>query len=216
LEKERLLCDLDTLQFAQGQVARLEACLKRESARDARIPLLVQLPGAGWLKAITILAAIGDITRFPTARQLVGYAGLGARVHASGQRHTTGRITKAGRRDLRSALIDMAHVAVRTSPYWGERYQHLCQTKPWQKAIVAIARKLLIAVWHVLTEQAPDRFATAEKTAKTLFGYAYQVGVANLPEGLSARQFVRRMLDQLGYCELECFRWGSKWVTLPP
>ncbi len=54
------------------------------------------------------------------------------------------------------------------------------------------------------------------KAAKTLFGYAYQVGVKNLPDGLTARQFVRRTLDQLGYTELRRFRWGSKWVTLPP
>ena len=46
---------------------------------------------------MTLLAAIGDITRFPTARQLVGYAGMGTRVHDSGQTHHSGRITKAGR-----------------------------------------------------------------------------------------------------------------------
>ncbi|MCP4288265.1 MAG: hypothetical protein GY792_28150 [Gammaproteobacteria bacterium] len=87
---------------------------------------------------------------------------------------------------------------------------------PWQKAIVAIARQLLVAVWHVLTKAEAARFSTADKAAKTLFGYAYQVGVKNLPDGLTARQFVRRTLDQLGYTELRRFRWGSKWVTLPP
>jgi hypothetical protein len=75
--------DLDTLVFAQKQVEQAEECLKKASAQDERIPLLIQLPGVAMLTAITILAAIGDITRFPNAKKLVGYAGLGTRVHRS-------------------------------------------------------------------------------------------------------------------------------------
>ncbi len=64
-----LLCsDLDTLEFAHKQIERLEACLKQASAQDERISQLVQLPGVGWLTAITILSAIGEITRFPAAK----------------------------------------------------------------------------------------------------------------------------------------------------
>jgi transposase len=51
----------------------------------------------GNITALTILAAIGDISRFPSSKQLVGYAGLGSRVHDSGMTRTTGRITKTGR-----------------------------------------------------------------------------------------------------------------------
>lgn len=76
--------DLETLAFARKQVEQAEECLKKESAQDERILLLVQLPGVAMLTAITILAAIGDITRFSTAKKLVGYAGLGTRVHDSG------------------------------------------------------------------------------------------------------------------------------------
>ncbi len=50
-----------------------------------------------------LLAAIGDISRFPSAKQLVGYTGLGARVHDSGQTHRGGGLTKEGRRDLQCA-----------------------------------------------------------------------------------------------------------------
>jgi transposase len=85
--------DLDTLEFAQKQIEKIEECLKQESAQDPRIPLLIQLPGVAMLIAITILAAIGEIERFPNAKQLVGYAGLGTRVHDSGTTHATGRIT---------------------------------------------------------------------------------------------------------------------------
>ena len=55
---------LDTLDFAQRQIEQVEEQIKQESARDDRIPLLVQLPGVAMLTAITILAAIGDISRF--------------------------------------------------------------------------------------------------------------------------------------------------------
>ena len=56
-----------------------------------------------------------------------------------------------------------------------------------KKALVAIGRKLLIAVWHILTEGAFDKHAVPEKVAATLFAYAYRVGVKNLPDGMSAR-----------------------------
>ena len=104
--------DLETLAFARKQVEQAEECLKKESAKDERILLLVQLPGVAMLTAITILAAIGDISRFSTAKKLVGYAGLGARVHESGMTHATGRISKAGRKDLRRAMVNAANHAI--------------------------------------------------------------------------------------------------------
>ena len=57
-----------------------------------QVPFLVQLPGLGVLSALRILAAIGEITRFPSAKHLVGYAGLGASVHQSGETDRGGRI----------------------------------------------------------------------------------------------------------------------------
>lgn len=105
-EKLLVRSDLDTLEFAQKQVEKIEECLKQKSIQDERIPLLIQLPGVAMLTATTILAAIGDITRFPTAKKLVGYAGLGTRVHDSGMTHSSGRITKAGRKDLRRAMVN--------------------------------------------------------------------------------------------------------------
>jgi transposase len=60
------------------------------------MPFLLQLPGIGLISAMTILAAIGQISRFASAKALVGYSGLGVRVHASGQVHRTGGKTCAG------------------------------------------------------------------------------------------------------------------------
>jgi transposase len=99
MEKFRIQADLDALEFANQQVQRLQDYLNQLAPKNDLVPLLVQIPGIGALTALTILAAVGDISRFPSAKQLVGYAGLGARVHASGLA-LTGRITKTGRRDL--------------------------------------------------------------------------------------------------------------------
>jgi len=66
-----------------------------------------------------VRASVGDIGRFPAAKRLVGCAGLGARVLDSGQSYYTGRITQAGRRDLRAVMIEAAH------PHWQAKFERL-------------------------------------------------------------------------------------------
>ena len=86
------------MSFARQQISSLEDCLNQIAASDTRLPLLLQLPGFSILNASSILAAIGDIARFPDAKHLVGYAGLGSRIHDSGLSTRSGKITKTGRR----------------------------------------------------------------------------------------------------------------------
>jgi transposase len=216
-EKLLVLSDLDTLIFAQQQVEELEGSLKQQSARDERIPLLVQLPGVGALTAMTILAAIGDISRFPNAKKLVGYAGLGTRIHDSGMTHSSGRITKAGRKDLRRAMVNAANHAVEGHPHWQALFARLEPRLGRQKAIVAIARKLLVAVWHVLTEKVADRFSDPATLANHFMNYAYDVRVRNLPNQQHAPAFARTQLDHLGIGkDLQKIRFRSRAVQLPP
>jgi transposase len=188
------------------------------AAQDERFVRLLQLPGVGLITATTLLAAIGDISRFAQAKNLVGYAGFGARVHDSGQTHRTGRITKAGRRDIRAAMIEVAHIAARTHPYWQARLACLEPRLGKNKAIVAIARKLLVAVWHILSKDCPDRFADPERVARKLFKLANRLGHARHPQGQTAVQYVRHHLDRLGLgAELTSFPWGkTRRIRLPP
>jgi transposase len=209
--------DLDTLEFAQKQVEQIMACLKEQSAQDEQIPFLIQLPGVALLSAITIVAAIGDITRFPSAKKLVGYAGLGTRVHDSGMTHSNGRITKTGRKDLRRVMVNAANHAVEHHPHWKEVFERMEPHLGRSKAIVAIARKLLVAVWHVLTKRVSDRFADPGMVASAFFQHAYKVGVKNLPEGQSALAFTRVQLDRLGIgMDLQEVPWGRSHHKLPP
>ena len=198
-ESLRVLHDLDSLIHVQQQLADITSELHRLSTQDPwadQTPFLVQLPGFGLLTAMTVLSAIGDITRFPSAKKLVGYAGLGAGVHSSGETHRGKGITKRGRRELRRVLIEAAWVAVQKSPYWKHLFQRLSRHKHPNVAIVAIARKLLVAVWYVLSERVADRHAQDEMVAFKLMLWSWGLSKHDR-HGMSSRQFVRYGLLQL-------------------
>jgi transposase len=145
---------------------------------------------------VTIFCAIGDISCFPTGKKMVGYNGLGSKVHVSGQTRRTGGITKQGRFELRQAMIEAAWVAVRTHPHWEAPFARLEQRIGKNKAIAAIARKLLVVIWHVLSAQVPDRWADPEIVARCLFKSGTDHCVATSRD-LSRTEFVWQELDRL-------------------
>jgi transposase len=217
LEKLNLQSDLETLQFAEKQVDRMTQIMEEMTAEQEPIGRLLHLAGFGVVTAVTVWAAIGDIQRFAEPRYLVGYAGLGTQVHDSGMKMRSGKITKAGRRDLRTVLIEAAQTVASSHPHWQAELARLEPRLGRNKAIVAIARKLLIAVWYVLAKRQTDRFVEPEKVSQKLLRFAYDVGKSNRA-GLSAAQFVRQRLDalQIGQ-ELTNIAWGSKRpIPLPP
>lgn len=217
LEKARMHSDWATLEFAQSQTTTLEETFKAVAGGDERVALLVQLPGISLISAVTLLAAIGDISRFPDAKHLVGYAGLGARVHDSGQKRRTGRLTKDGRRDIRGTMVEAAHTAVQVHTHWQTELEWLAPRLGKNKAVVAIARKLLVAVWHVLTAECADRFANPVQVARFLLQFAYRLGADHRPADQSPAAFVRTHLDRLGLgADLDCTYHGKRRVPLPP
>ena len=114
-------------------------------------------------------------------------------------------------------MVDAAAHAVQMKGHWREVYERLKPRLGRPKALVAVARKLLIAVWHVLTGATAGRFASDEQVACSFFALAYKLQVRNLPDGMSALQFTRYHLDRLGIGqELTHIRWGSKTYKLPP
>ena len=218
LEQLNLQSDLETLQFAEKQVKRMTEIMEGMAAEQEPIGRLLHLAGFGVVTAVTVWAAIGDIRRFAEPRYLVGYAGLGTRVHDSGMTTRTGKITKAGRRDLRTVLIEAAQVVANSHPHWKTEFARLKPRLGHNKAIVAIARKLLVAAWYILAQNRTDCFAQPEAIAQKLLGFAYTVGKENRPVGQTAAQFVRIRLDALHLgCELTHIPWGSKRpIPLPP
>jgi transposase len=219
-ERLRIEQDLATLDHLAPQVATIDRERHRLSTSAPwaeQVPYLLQLPGIGVVTAMTVLAAIGEITRFPHAKQLVGYAGLGASVHASGDTYRTGRITKEGRRELRWVLVEAAHTAARSHPYWKQELQRLERRIGTGKAIVAIARKLLVAMWHVLTKQIADRRADADQVAFKLMTWAWKL-TPGQRLGMTSRQFIRyhllrlRLGDELSHIR----RGGTPRPLAPP
>jgi len=159
---------------------------------------LMQLPGVGVIVAMTVLSAIGDISRFEDARHLVGYAGIGAGVHDSGKTHKEKRITKKGRKELRWIMVEAAWRAVRMSPFWKEQYEkHLRHMRKPNQAIVVIARKLLVAIWHVLTKEETDVHASEEDLAYKMLLLSWSLN-DNVRMGLTYKQFAKYALMKLG------------------
>jgi transposase len=217
LEKMNLQSDLETLQFAEQQATRIQKEMTSIVAESEEISRLLHISGFGVITAVTVFAAIGDIMRFSEPKKLIGYAGLGARVHDSGMTTRTGKITKAGRRDLRVALVEAAHVVANSHPHWKAELARLQPRLGYNRAIVAIARKLLITVWYVLQGEA-DKYAEPKAVAQKMLKFAYSIGKANRPKGQTAAQFARERLDALGVGqELTSIPWGSKKpIPLPP
>jgi transposase len=196
LEKVRIESDLATLAFAQEQIKHLEERMTVWAANEAQVTRLMQVTGIGLISAVTLLAAIGDIQRFPCANQLVGYAGLGARVHDSGLTTRTGGITKAGRKDIRHVMVEAAQTAIVHDLRWKAELQRLEPRTGRNKAVVAIARKMLVLVWHLLSQQITDRQANPERLARKYREFAYALDKAE--RGKPAQEFVRERLDLLG------------------
>jgi transposase len=217
-ERLRVRQDLGLLNYLAPLLGEIEAQLAQLSTSPHwkdQVPFLIQLPGIGLLSAMTILSAIGDIARFPTPKKLVGYSGLGGRVHISGGTRRTGGITKQGRRELRTVMIECSWSAVRTHPYWKARFARLEKRIGKQKAIVAIARKLLVVVWHVLTARAVDRQADVAAVARSLMTWGACQSLAT-GLGLSRPQFVRQQLDHLGTgYALKAFKYCGRTYRLP-
>jgi transposase len=148
------------------QIIGCEQELRRLGADHPYIPLLLTCPGIGWVLAYTIASEIGDITRFATARKLVGYTGLCPRVDQSGERDRRGPLRKNGPNYLRWALVEAAHTAARHPAYAPVRERMRArhgQKRGGKIAAIEIGRRLSEAIWHMLTTNQP--FAPAGAAA---------------------------------------------------
>jgi transposase len=113
---------------------------------------LAEIPGLGQVGAQAILAEVGlDMTRFPTPEHLVSWAKLCPRTIQSGAKTTSGKAGK-GNPYLKGVLGTVAATAARTETFLGERYRRLVKHRGKLKALVAVARSVLVVVWHLLAD----------------------------------------------------------------
>jgi transposase len=157
---------LETIEYLDERVAELDKQLRPLAAEDERARLLATIPGVGPLLALTIAAAVGDIARFASASRLVGYSGLVPRIHQSGESSRTGRLSKAGSPLLRWAAVEAAQHAWRPQNPWHRLYVDVRRRHGHGNAAkAAVARKILIASWHVLARKQPFKPAASQAAA---------------------------------------------------
>jgi hypothetical protein len=114
-------------------------------------------------------------------------------------------------------MVNAAHKSIKAHPKWKAEFERLEPRIGKSKAIVAVARKMLVVVWYVLTDGAVDIHADPEQVARAYFTHAYKLGIENLPDGLSAREYVRYQLDELGIGQdMTYFMRSKKRINLPP
>jgi transposase len=155
---------LRLLAQVEQEIAALNADLARLAHQTPQVKLLMTLPGVDFAVAHTILAALGDISRFPSADQAAAYLGLVPSTRQSGQHCYHGPITKQGRGHARWMLVQAAqHVANHPGPL-GHFFARIARRKNRNVAVVATARKLITIVWHMLRNHEPYRYSVPSTT----------------------------------------------------
>jgi transposase len=132
------------------QIEQQDRAVQQFTRSEERAKWLMTIPGIGAYSAMMLLAEIGTIKRFANKRALSNYAGLVPWVRESADKRRSGGITRVGSPWLRWIMVEAAQTAVRTSPAVAGYFQRLSRRKHRNVAIVAVARKLLVAVWALL------------------------------------------------------------------
>jgi transposase len=169
-------CPTDELWRGQFDMELIELDRQREALRavdrkldtladeDERIELLKTVPGVARKTAEVVATHLDRPERFKSSRHVSSYAGLVPRRWQSGQMDHSGRVTKRGSRLLRSALVECAWVMLRYNEWARTLFVRICQGQRnrRKKAIVAIARKLLVRCWAMLRDNQPWQLAASD------------------------------------------------------
>jgi transposase len=173
---------LRQIDFLDAEVALLEKEIAQHALGSEDIKRLMTVPGVSLMTAATFIAAAGEIDRFPSPRKLVSYLGLDPKVRQSGSepaRH--GRISKQGAGQTRQMLTEAAFVAVGTAGPMRAFYGRVRARRGSQIAIVAVARKLAVLFWHMLTNQQDYAFARPSLTRHKLRELELRAGAQRHP-----------------------------------
>lgn len=159
---ERLTVDgcLRQLDFLGAELAQIDEIIAQQALGDEDTRRLMTIPGIDVVCAATLVAVIGDIRRFPSSRHLVGYLGLHPTIRQSGNgpaRH--GRVSKEGSAAARHVLVESAWSAAKSPGPLRAFAQRTAARRGRHVATVAVARKLAVLAWHLLTRGEDYAFA---------------------------------------------------------
>ena len=168
-EAETVRSCLGHLQFLGQELEHLDKSIASAALDQRSIRLLVTVPGVNLTTAAAFMAAVGDITRFDNPNRLVSYLGLDPRVHQSGlspARH--GSISKQGCAGARWALVESAWVVARAPGPLHAFAERIRARRGVNVATVAVARKLVVLFWHMLTNNEEYAFGRPSLSAEKL------------------------------------------------
>jgi transposase len=168
-EQETVAGCLRQIEFLDAEIALVERALAGQVLASAEMRRLLTLPGVNFVTAAAVMGAIGKIDRFSTSRQLVSYLGLDPRVRQSGSepaRH--GRISKQGPGETRHVLVEAAWHAARTSGPLRAFHERIAARRGANVATVAVARKLAVIAWHMLSRGEDYAFARPSLTREKI------------------------------------------------
>jgi transposase len=181
-ERETVDGCLRQIDYLDSEIALIERGIAEHALGSEAIKRLMTVPGVSLMTATTFIAAVGDIGRFADPRKLVSYLGLDPKVRQSGAgaaRH--GRISKQGASQARQMLTEAAIVAVSTPGPMRAFYERVRVRRGSQIAIVAVARKLVVLFWHLLTREQDYAFQRPSLTRKKLRGLELRAGAERHP-----------------------------------
>jgi len=153
-QKQRMLMVREHLEFVENSISKLDKKLDAMVAPyESAISLLKTIPGIDRTSAITIISEIGtNMSQFTSSKRLCCWAGLTPGNNESAGKKKSVRITRAGVY-LKPALVQVAHASVKStkSTYYKGKYERICKRRGKKRAIIAIARMILTAIYHMLT-----------------------------------------------------------------
>ena len=151
-QKERIKLIREHHDFIDSLIARVDTCVNEMVAKyEGQINLLCTIPGIDRNSAITIISEIGlDMTQFTSSKRLCAWAGLTPGSNQSAGKKKSVRISRAGVY-LKPALVQVAHAAVKDkrSPYYALKYERIAKRRGKKRAIIAIARMILTAIYSM-------------------------------------------------------------------
>ena len=154
VEAETVQAGLRHIEFLDSEIEQVERLIATEALASPQIKQLMTVPGVNVICAAIFLAAVGDIRRFNGSRKVVAYLGLDPRVYQSGSGPARGgRISKQGSPQARWALVEAARSVAQQPGPLHAFYERLRARKGHNAAVVAVARKLAVLFYLMLTRE---------------------------------------------------------------
>ncbi len=153
-QKARIKIVREHHDFIEKLIAKIDACVNDMVAKyEGEINLLCTIPGINRSSAITVISEIGtDMSQFGSSKRLCCWAGLTPGNNESAGKKKSVRISRAGVY-LKPALVQVAHAAVKDKkhPYYALKYERIAKRRGKKRAIIAIARMILTAIYSMFS-----------------------------------------------------------------